>query len=292
MLKEMGICSDIDAETLELRVLRRIESAVRSIMDCTDPEVWCREIVVKGERFASPYISRKRIKYMFSWKPLPPGVLFAQSFRYTLLAGEVADPDVVQPFPKNGLVTRWEGGRVPFPVIEPVYRLARVMGLRPKAPWNEDSLVYAWVLSPVLWGWHYAAPVFPVADGGKNEPVSISGDPALAQGSMLFVPAPQENWPFGSFFVEPWAVARGDGLGDGDLAWFYNHYAVDPNSTLHPDTILVAQKFVNPVGVLYDGREYACVPIRGPAIIWSRDHEPVRLPEGEFFALHPLVAGD
>ncbi len=291
MLEEMGICSDIDAETLEFRVLRRIEPAVRSIMDCTDPEVWCREIVAQGKRFASPYISRKRIKYMFSWKPLPPGVLFAQSFRYTLLAGEVTDPETaVQAFPKTGLVTQWEGGRVPFYMVKPVYRLAREMGLRPWAPWDEDSLIYTWVLSPVLWGWHYGAPIFvAAADENKNEPARVLGEPILTQGSMLFVPATEENRPFGPFFIEPWAVARGNDLREGDLSWFYNHYAIAPGSTLHPDTVLVTQRSVHPIGVRYNEVQYACVAITGPAIIWARDHEPVSLPEGEYFALHPLV---
>jgi hypothetical protein len=260
-------------------------------LDCTDPEVWVGRIVAKGDRFASPYVSRKTVEYRISFRQLTSLAIFAQSYRHALLLGEITNPeDILEPFPKTGKVTEWEGGKVPFTLVEPIYRLAREMGLRPWAPWDENSLVYAWTLSPVLWGWHYAAPIYVVAAAdNKNEPAEIKGEPAFRQGSMLFIPATDENRPFGPFFVEPWHVADGDNLRESDISWFYNHYAIRPDATLAPDVILVKQKSVDPIGVLHNGVRYACVPIRGPAIIWAQDHEPITLPEGEFFALHPLV---
>jgi hypothetical protein len=275
---------------IQIRVLKRIMEAVRSIVESTAPDVWCGRVLAMGDRLNSPFISRRGVVYGFSWKELDPLALFAQNKRYALLLGEVSNPDtVLQPFPKGGLVMKWEGGKVPFRIVEPVYQLAEKLGLHPWEPGSKNTFIYAWVLSPVLWGWHYRAPVFPLANGDKNEPALITGEPAFTQGSLLFIPTTEENCLFDPSFIGSWDVARGANIKGGDLRWFYNHYAVSPDSVLHPDTVLIAQEVIRPVGIVYNKVRYACAFIRGPAIVWAIDHEPVTLPEGEFYALHPLV---
>jgi hypothetical protein len=269
---------------VEFRVLRRIMAAVESVTNSTEPEVWCGHLIARGSGMASPYVSHKSITYMFSMRPLPEYSLFAQTWRHAILIG----PDIPElpAFPKRGLVTQWEGGKVPFSVVEPIFHLAREIGLRPWKP--EGSLVYVWVLTPVLWGWHYAAPIYVAAKSDdENEPVEIKGEPIATQGSMIFMPATYQL--SGPLPLEPWVVAKGEGLRESELCWFYNHYAVCPGSTLHPDAVLVTEKSADPVGVLYNGVRYACALIQGPAIIWARDHEPTTLPEGVFYALHPLA---
>jgi hypothetical protein len=269
---------------VEVRVLKRIAAAVRSVLDCTDPEIWYGEIIAKGSRMASPYVSRKTITYMYATDPLPEYSLFAQSWKHAILIGPSVPP--IPAFPKRGLVTQWEGGKVPFSVVEPVFRLALEMGLR---PWKPESLVYAWVLTPVLWGWHYGAPVFPAATADQNEPLAISGEPDVTQGSMIFVPITDENRVKHEFFLQEWRRAHGTNVRESDFWWFYNHFAMTPESTIAPDASFVTKNFVNPVGVRYCGQRYACLAISGPVVIWAHDHEPVSLPAKEFYALHPLL---
>ena len=283
-VQRLGSCRFNVESDVEFRVLKRITSAVRSITDCTDPEVWAGKIMAVAQRFNSPYVSRKWITYLYAWKPLPEGALFAQSYKYALLIGPSLPDEILAPFPKGELVTKWEGGRVPFHLVEPVLRLAREMGISSDKIVAGNSLVYAWVLSPVVAGWHYGAPIYVKArDGFTNEVAEIGEDEILRQGSLIFVRA-SEN-----FSVGFWAVADGENIKAQDLEWFYNHYAIRPGAYLHVDETLITHRTCQPVKVRYNGGSYACVAITGPAIIWARDHEPVSLPEGEYFALHPLV---
>jgi hypothetical protein len=283
-IQRLGECRFHVESNVEFRVLKRIMSAVRSILDCSNPEVWAGKIMASAQRLNSPYVSRKWVTYSYAWKPLPEGVLFAQSYNYALLIGPSSPDDVLPPFPKAELVSKWEGGRIPFPVVEPILRLARELGLRPEGIVAENSLIHTWVLSPLVAGWHYGAPIFVKAkDGFTNEVAEIKGEEVLRQGSLIFVRVLED------LSISFWTVAQGKDLKAQDLEWFFNHYAMRPGAYLHVDEVLVTQRTCRPVAVRYNGASYACVAITGPAIVWARDHEPVSLPDGDYFALHPLV---
>lgn len=284
-IQRLGNCRFSVESDVKFRVLKRIMSAVRSITGCTDPEVWSGKIMAVAQHLNSPYVSHKWITYLYAWKPLPEGVLFAQSSKYALLIGPSSPDDVLPPFPKVELVTKWEGGRVPFPLVEPILRLAEQMGLRSDKIVTENPLVYTWVLSPVVAGWHYDHAIYVRAkDAFTNEVAEVEGEEVSRQGSLIFVRAPE-----GLEDLSIWTVADGKDLKAQDLEWFFNHYAMRPGAYLHVDEVLVSHRTCQPVKVRYNGASYACVGLTGPAIVWALDHEPVSIPEGEFFALHPLL---
>jgi hypothetical protein len=271
---------------LKLRVLRRITRAVQSITACSDPEVWVGKVLASGEGFNSPYADHKWISYSYAWKHLPEGVMFAQSYRYALLIGPSSSPEEVLPsFPMEGLVMKWEGGKVPVEIVEPILRLARSMGLHPKIV-SENSLIHVWVLSPVLAGWHYRVPVYERADE-ENKVARVEGEEAYRQGSLILVPSPE-----GDPFIPSWGVPYGKELRTQDLEWFFNHYALRPESYLGVEETLAPLRVARPVGVLYKGALFACVMLEGPATLWALDHEPLVVPEGTFYALHPFGIQD
>jgi hypothetical protein len=95
---------------------------------------------------------------------------------------------------------------------------------------------------------------------------------------MIFVPITDENrvpW----HLMESWTMRH----------WFYNHIPTRPDSEVDTNNLFETENLANPVGVLFEGRRYACLAVSGPVVIWACDHEAVSLPAKEYYALHPLL---
>jgi hypothetical protein len=265
---------------MQLRVVKRIESAVQSVSTCADPTVQVGSVVARAGGLCSPYISRRTVEYAAAEKPLPIGeVVYAASSRYTLLIGAPRPQEVVPPTPAGGaIVTYWEGGVVPTSLVQPVIELAWKLRLAPHYPYGKTT--HTWVLSPVLAGWHYGRPVF-WASTGENTPVELDGEPTYRQGSLLV------GWSTGDVpFSDTWANREGC-----PTAWFFNHataYEGRERAMATP----AEEAMVSPVAVLYNGAPHAAVRLYGPALLVARDHEDLNVPEGNFLAIHPIPQRD
>ena len=252
-------------------VLLRISSAVESICTTSSPTIQVGEVVAQGSKFCSPYVSRHEVSFSVAENPLPSGAIRASSWKHELAIG-MAKPT---PVPHGHYVGEWVGGPVPTFLVEPVYQLARELGLPVSV--TQAPLTQAWVLRPALAGWHYGRPVFLLAGEG-NAPAALEGEPAYQQGALLV------GWNGDDFLVAPkWYAWAGR-----PIVWFFNHavaHGVGRDAVLQS---VPAEGTAVAVAVLYHGTPHVAVRVSGPVQIVARDHEDLTIPEGEWVALHPF----
>lgn len=258
--------------------LEKIKSAVESVVTTTSPTVQVGEVVAHGDHFQSPYRGRHEIFYTASASPkkLPEGAVRAASSKYQIIVGS-DEPPTPEPTSSH-YVGEWVGGEVPRSLVEPIYELAREMGLCPKDP--QGVLVPAWVLVPKLAGWHYHLPVFWAA-GKENSPAVIDGEVIAQQGHLLIV-KPSDLPPVFERIRE-WNCT-------GDVEKFLNHVASRKEKYEEP-----VDGMASPVAVYWkekphpywqDSDYHFAVPVSGPVHIYSPDHGSIHLDEGHYIALH------
>jgi hypothetical protein len=243
--------------------VRRLQAAVQSISTCTAPTVQVGNVRAVADRLNSPYISRHLVEYQVvgEEEATRGAALVAWSPRYFIQVG--GEPPT--PYPLQGYVSEVREVEVPTSFLDPLLELCWDLGLHPEVP-QEEALVKVYFFTRALAGFHFGQPVYWLADGEKNSPLRLEGEPLLQQGSLALL----EDIP-----VPYWCYWEPGGR-------FFNHILlVDQGSE---DDELPAQ----PAAVVYRGQRAAVVRVYGPGKIISPDHEPVELPAGGLIALHPF----
>ena len=250
--------------------VNRLQSAVESIMTFTAPTVQVGEIVARADRLGSPCKSRRVVEYHLA-QDMKGAFLSAWSGRHHIqVGGESPDPH-----PTDGYVGEFVQLTVPTTMVEPLFALARRVGLTPAC---KAKLVEVYVLRPSLAGWHYNRPVFWAVNAQNeqaNSPAVVEGEPLLSQGGLEILLPPevlQADLPTWN----PWPSHR---------PWFYNHVPMNGTDTEE------SEEHAAPVAVLYKGLPRAALRLDGPVRLVARDHSPVELGAGSYIALHRFPDG-
>jgi len=229
------------------------------------------EVVARAEGLNSPYKSHQAVEFCPASSEDTGAVLAAWNDRYHVqIGGEPPDPH-----PVYGYVGEFVRLSVPISFVEPLFPLARRLGLSPRQLAATEGLVDVYVLTPSLAGWHYSRPVFwaTSAQNDTNAPAVIEGEPVITQGGLEVVPPPEVlRGDFPTW--NPWA---------GHRPWFYNHVPADTGEVSVPEESV---EYAAPVAVLYNGFPRAAVRLDGPVRIVARDHDPVEVGEGGYIAIH------
>ncbi len=269
---------------IQLYLLNQINAAVRSLVDCTSPEIHYDGVYARGSGLASPYVSHRRVDYGYS--SVKDDVLIARSSRYGLLVSDCSLKILGERYnmaylwgecvpPECPLVSRWMGGQVPRSLVEPLLALVQKVGLG--ALFEDERLLHVYVVTPVVAGWHYRQPVYEWAEPDEAKPAiniyKVEGEPVHRQGSLLVV---REQAPWGS----PELLCH---------RWFYNHTTVDDLAEpwkVEPSERAEMAAVAMAVG--YKGLTMAATRLRGPCYVMAVDHVPIALDEGEYILLHPF----
>lgn len=247
-----------------LIAVSEVRRSVQSITACTAPSVQVGRVVAVADRLCSPYKSRHGVVYKVAANP----VGFAA---WNTRAAILIDGGELDAFPIDGCVTHWEQVTVPVSLVRPLFLLAERLGLDvPPYLCNGQLIASVRVLTKTLAGFNGGCPVFWAASGdGRNEPVLVNPDRAIARQGHLYVFAGEDVPPM-QFLP---ALAPGEEI--------FNH-------RLECEGDFVASAAA--AGVLLDGRPAAAVGLWGPALITSPDHDPLSVDEGYYVLVHEFPA--
>jgi len=258
--------------------LNRLRAAVESITSCTAPVVQVDGIEAHGGRLCSPFKSHHLVDYRPATENYGALLTAWNGHHHLQVEGE---PPAPRPISANGCVGEFVQLTVPHEFVEPLFALARRLGLSPRhltLPESLSHMYHVFVLRPSLAGWHYGRPVFwAAAPGEGNTRALVEGEPVATQGGLVVVPQPETlpaDLPTWNSWAAPWL-------------WFFNHVAAFSDADATEAEILAEPaERVTPKAVLYNGLPRAAIYLHGPAHLVARDHDPVEIGPGAFVALH------